>query len=153
MTLNDNYFADIWPSRVKIAEEVSNWVLDYYRLAKMSHKIFFFDMLEKLMKEWLRGSHLVIKSTPRVPGDRPLIAIWYKYNSQKALGFISTKGMEVLIQVIPIYPVFLKFNSNVYILPAVCTHILSRYLNACNAIDNHNRIRQYDIAIDIYWVT
>ena len=25
--------------------------------------------------------------------------------------------------------------------------------HACNAIENHNRVRQYDLALDKYWVT
>ena len=48
--------------------------------------------LENLMKYWLGGSYLVMKSTPRVPGGRSLLAIGYKYNSRKVLGFIATEG-------------------------------------------------------------
>ena len=44
------------------------------------------------MKECLGGYHLVMKSTPSVPGDRPLMAIGYKYNYRKVLGFIYTEG-------------------------------------------------------------
>ena len=33
--------------------------------------------LEKLMKDCPGGSHLVIKITPRVPDDRPLMDIGY----------------------------------------------------------------------------
>ena len=40
---------------------------------KTSHKGFFLDTLEKLMKEWTGGSHLVININQRVPGDRPLM--------------------------------------------------------------------------------
>ena len=36
------------------------------------------DTIEKLMKDWPGGSHLVMKSTPRVPGERSLLAIGYK---------------------------------------------------------------------------
>ena len=31
--------------------------------------------------------------------------------------------------------------------------LLGRYFNACNAIENHNRMRQSDIAQEKYWVT
>ena len=48
--------------------------------------------LDKLMKYWSGGLYLVLKITPRVPGDRPLMTIVYKYNSMKVLGFISTEG-------------------------------------------------------------
>ena len=32
-------------------------------------------------------------------------------------------------------------------------YLLGRYFNACNVIDNHNRIRRSDLALDKYWVT
>ena len=31
--------------------------------------------------------------------------------------------------------------------------MIGRYFNACNAIDNHNRMRQSDLALEKYWVT
>ena len=31
--------------------------------------------------------------------------------------------------------------------------MIGRYFNACNAIDNHNRMLQYDIELEKYWVT
>ena len=39
--------------------------VNYYGTAKMSHKGFCLDTLEKLMKDWPGGSYLVLKSTPR----------------------------------------------------------------------------------------
>ena len=33
-----------------------------------------------------------MKSAPRVPSDRPLMSIRYKYISQKVLGFIAAEG-------------------------------------------------------------
>ena len=47
--------------------------------------------LEKLMKEWLGGCNLFFDITPIVPGDRPLTAIEYNYNSWKLLLFIDTE--------------------------------------------------------------
>ena len=44
------------------------------------------------MKMWLGGYHIFMKSTPRVPGDRPLMVIVYKNISLKVLGFIVTEG-------------------------------------------------------------
>ena len=43
------------------------------------------------MKDWPRGSYLVFKSTPRFSGERPLLAIGYKYNYRKVLGFSATE--------------------------------------------------------------
>ena len=44
------------------------------------------------MKDWPGGSYLVLKSTPKFPGEIPLLAIGYKYNSRTVLGFIATEG-------------------------------------------------------------
>ena len=44
------------------------------------------------MKYWPGGSYLVMKSNMIVPGVRTLLAIGYKYNCRKVLGFIATKG-------------------------------------------------------------
>ena len=64
--------------------------LNYCGPAKTNHKGFCLATLENLMKYWPGGSYLVMKSTPRVPGGIPLVAIGYKYNSRKVLVFIDT---------------------------------------------------------------
>ena len=65
---------------------------DYCGPARTSHKGFCLATLEKLTKDWPGGSYLVLKSTPRFLGEIPLLAIGYKYNSRKVLGFIATEG-------------------------------------------------------------
>ena len=59
---------------------------------KTGRQGFFLDTSEELMKKWPGGSHLFMKSAPRVPGDKTILAIIYRYISQKVLGFISTEG-------------------------------------------------------------
>ena len=49
-------------------------------------------MFKKLMKEWHGGSYIFMKSTPRYPDDRPLMAIRYKYSFSSILVFIATEG-------------------------------------------------------------
>ena len=44
------------------------------------------------MKDRPKGSYLVMKSNKIFPGERPLLAIGYKYNSRKVLVFIATEG-------------------------------------------------------------
>ena len=53
---------------------------------------FCLSTLENLTKDWPGGSYLVMKSNPRVPVGRPLLAIGYTYKYRKFLGFIATKG-------------------------------------------------------------
>ena len=49
--------------------------VDYCGLVKTNHKGFCLAMLGKLAKDWPGGSYLVMKSTTRVPGERPLLDI------------------------------------------------------------------------------
>ena len=53
-------------------------VVYYCGRVKMSHKGFRLSILESLMKDWTGGFYLVMKSAPRVPGDRPIVSIVYK---------------------------------------------------------------------------
>ena len=43
--------------------------------------------------------------------------------------------------------------SNVSIHPVLHPCKIERYLSSRNAIKNHNRMRQYDLDIDKYWVS
>ena len=127
--------------------------VDYCGLAKTSQNVFFLATLEKLIKYWPGGSYLVMKSTPRFTVGRPLIEIEYKQNSRKVRGFIATEGVGIIEPGDPYLSHFHDIYSNVDICPSVCPHLIGRYFNACNLIYNHNMIRQYDLALDKYWVT
>ena len=94
-----------------------------------------------------------MKSIPIFPGVRPLMAIGYKYNSRKVLGFIATKGDR---STEPGYPYLSRFPgiySNVSVFTVVCPHLIVIYLNACNSRYNQNMMQYYDLALDKYWVT
>ena len=115
---------------------------------KTIHKGFCLAMLENLMKYWPGGSYLVMKSTPIFPGEIPLLASGYNYNSRKFLVFITTEGGGITEQGDPYLSRFPDIYSNVSVFPVVRPHFLGRYFNACNAIDNHNSMWQHDIEID-----
>ena len=94
-----------------------------------------------------------MKSTPRFPGEQPLLAIGYKYSSMNPLWFIATEGGGSNDPGDPYLSRFPDIYSNVSVFPVVLPHLLGSYLNACNAIYNHNRIRKSDLALDKDWVT
>ena len=50
-----------------------------------------------------------MKNTPRVPSDRPLMAIVYKYNSTKVPGSIATEGAGITDTD---YPYLSRFPNN-----------------------------------------
>ena len=72
---NDNYFSYIFYSRVKKYEEVMAEGVYYCGSVDMIHKGFCLATLEQLNKYCTVVSYLVLKSTPIVPSDRPLVAI------------------------------------------------------------------------------
>ena len=120
---------------------------------KPSHKGFCLSILEFLMKDCLGGSCLNMNSNPRVPGGRPLLDIGYKYNYRKVLIFIATEGGGSTEPGDPYLSRLPDIYSRVSVRPVVCTHLLGRYSNSCNSIDNHNIMRQSDLSLEKYWVT
>ena len=114
--------------------------VDYCRLVKTSHKGFCLATLEKLMKYWPGGSYLFLKITPIFPDERPLLAIWYKYNYRKVLGFVDTEGAGSTEPDDPYLSRFPDIYSNVSVRPVFLPHLLGMYFNDCNEIDNHDRM-------------
>ena len=43
--------------------------------------------------------------------------------------------------------------SNVSIHPVLCNQLIGSYFSSYNAIENQNRMRQSDIALEKYWAT
>ena len=127
--------------------------VNYCRPARMIHKGVCLAILENLMKYYPGGSYLVMNSTPIVPVGIPLMAIGYKYNSRKVLVFIATEGAGSTEPGNPYLSCFPDIYSNDYVQPVVRPHLLGRYFNACNSIENHNRLRQSDSALDKYRLT
>ena len=60
---------------MKTVDEAMAEGVDYCGYVKTIRKGFFLATLEKLMREWPGGSHIVMKIIPRVPGDIPLMDI------------------------------------------------------------------------------
>ena len=89
LTSNDTHFADIWFSSVKNAEDMAAAGVDYDRPAKTIHKGFCLDKLENLMKDWPKGSYIVMKSYIEFPVESPHLVIGYKYISSKVLGVLK----------------------------------------------------------------
>ena len=84
-----------WFSSKKAAETVIKVGSEFIFMVKKNTKIFCKKTIEKLKNYWPGGSHLVLRSKPVVPGDRPLIDIGYKYNTRKVLYFISADNIGI----------------------------------------------------------
>ena len=104
------------------------------------------------MTDWLGRLYIVLKSTTRVTGGIPLLELGYKYNYRKVLGFIATEGSRSTKPGDSYLSCFLEMYPNVSIRPVVLPQFLGRYFNDFNAIDNKNRMQNYDLALEKYWV-
>ena len=105
--------------------------VDYCGPEKTIHKVFCLATLERLMKDWLGGSYIVMKSTPIFPVERPPLDIGYKYNSRKVLVFIATEGYGSTEPCDPYLSHFPDIFSNISVRPVVWTNLLGRYFNYC----------------------
>ena len=84
------------------------------------------------MKDWQGGYYILMKITPRVPGDIPPMEIRYRYNSIKVLGFIAIGGSRISEPGDPYLSSFPDNYSNVSVCTIVCPRLICRHLNACN---------------------
>ena len=109
--------------------------------------------LKKLIEYWPVGSYLVMRIIPRVTVGITLLDIGYKYNYRKVLGFIDTKRDGSNEPDNPYLSRFPEISSNVSVIPAVHPHLLLRYFDACNSIENDNRMQQYGLNLEKYWLT
>ena len=69
------------------------------------------------------------------------MAIGYKYNSRRVLGFIATEGAGSTEPGDPYLSRLFDIYSDIYVRPVVRPHLLGRYFNSCNSLDNHNSMR------------
>ena len=100
-------------------------------MVKTNTKGFCKDTIEKLTKNWPRGANLVLRSKPREPGDRPLIAIGYKYNVRKVLSFIVTDKAGSTKTGIPYLSKYPDQFTNVSISPVACPVVMSKNKFCC----------------------
>ena len=68
--------------------------------------------------------------------------------SQKVLGFTSMEGGRSTELGVPYLYLYPKNYSSVYICPIIFHHVIGRYFSSCNAIDNHNRTSQSNVALE-----
>ena len=75
-----------------------------------------------------------------------IITIGSSYN------LLLIKVLLLLLNVIPIY-IFSLIVFNVVLFPIVFPFIIISYVNSFNVIYWNNRMSQYEISLDIYWLT
>ena len=94
----------------------------------------------------------MLRSKPIVPGDRPLIAIGYKYNARKFLSFIVIYNAGRTKTGIPYLSKYTGKFNNIAIHLVACPLVISKKYSA-NEVDSHNKSRQSYLALEKWWVT
>ena len=110
-------------------------------LVKTNAKGFCKDTTDNLTKYWQVGSYLMLNTKPMEPGDRPLLAISYKYNFQRVFYFITTymsRKPEYGITYLSKYHIN---YANVSIQPLAHTQIMAKFSGYINTIEPHNKSR------------
>ena len=148
LSSNGTYFFGRWLKGVKTSEEEIYKGVDYCGPVNTIHKVFCLATLERLMEERPVVYHRVMKITPRFHGDVSIMSIGQKCTSWKVLVFIATQGCGSTDPGDPYLSRFPGNYSNVSICPVVFPILPDRYSNACNLIDNHNRICQHNKVLD-----
>ena len=101
VSTRDCFLFDSWLSPNKSEETATYIGVDLIDMVKTNTKGFCKATIEGLTKDWPGGSYIVLRSKPMGPGERPLIAIGYKYNSRKVLYYFATAGTESTMLDIP----------------------------------------------------
>ena len=101
-----------------------------------------------MKKDWTGGSRLLLKILYMIPEDRPLVAIGYRYDTQKFLSFINAEyegSTKAGITYSSNHPYLF---ANVAILPVNPPLVISKLVGYVNDIKSHNKSRQYNLALE-----
>lgn len=99
------------------------------------------DFLYDTMKNWPAGCHLVLESKIE---DVDIIAMGYKYNKQKVIYFVFTKGAAHTAPGQPYEARWKDENNNTRCRNIPRPQVAATYFNASNIIDVGNQSRQHD---------
>ena len=111
---------------------------------KTNAKCFCKGTIKALEKDWPVGSYLVLKIKSTVPGNRPLIAIGYKYNVSKVLSFIATEDSGSTNTGIPYLSNIPYPFSNFSICHVARPLVMTKFFGSVNEVESHNKSRQSD---------
>jgi hypothetical protein len=79
-------------------------------------------------------------------------ATCYKYNRRKVLFFISTFGAGGMADGNPYIQRWADDNGNIVTRDISRPHVVSNYFERSPRVDNHNKSRQHELAMEEAWL-
>jgi hypothetical protein len=150
---NEVFFGDSWFSSVETVCQLWNrFKCRYGGILKTNHSRFPKAWIERTMKEWPAGSHIVLEGRATREGVG-IIAVGYKYNSRKSLCFICHRDTGST-ECTDFYEAKWKdANGNTDSRRVPRPDVMGRYFRVCNRVDMHNHARQSLLALEKHWVS
>ena len=106
--------------------------------------------LEKEMKNWPGGSHLVLEAV--IENER-LFAVGYKYSKRKNLCFLFNEGASDTEPGTPYVAKWMDENGNRRMREVPRPECCATYFQHSNIIDVLNQQRQKELRLEKFWVT
>ena len=135
------------------AKDDSGFSMSFGGPVKLSRRDFPKKYIEELMEDFPSGTWVVLKAQYKnQPGvENELVAIGYKYCLKKVLCFVftgdcSTRGGD------PYIARFRDEYGNLATREIARPACVSQYFKFSPRVDNHNQVRQYELALEKTWV-
>lgn len=141
---------DSWFSSIPSLKAIESLGHRYKGIVKTAHKGFPKEFIEETMAFFPGGSHMVMKTES---GGKAMYAIGYKYSSKKTLCFIASEGTGSTLPGKSYEARYPDRHGNVHVREVPRPRIVSTYFDKSNAIDSHNHVRQFELALEKFWVT
>jgi hypothetical protein len=146
----ESFIGDSWFTGIKVVEWAAEQSHSYFGALKTSTKCTPYQELIDTMHNYPSGSYLVMECTS--PKGHNLICIGYKYSASKVLVFLGDKNAGSTKPGEPYVARFPDSNGNVAQRNVQRPGVISKYFTDSNAIDSHNHVRQFELALEKRWV-
>jgi len=138
---------------VAAEDENPNFTMSFGGPVKISRKDYPKDYLEEVMEDFPSGTWVVLEAQYKnQPGlENELVAIGYKYSLKKVLCFVFTGDCSTRSGT-PYTAKFRDQHGNLATRDVPRPACISEYFKFSPKVDNHNQLRQYELALEKTWV-
>ncbi|KAL7548885.1 hypothetical protein ACHAWF_013195 [Thalassiosira exigua] len=135
----DKFMEDSWFASCKATREAQKLGHEFFGPIKTATAGFPKDEIKKLMEDWPSGSYIVLERE-----GHKLFAVEYKYSLRSKRQ--TTAGKSYMAK-------WADQHGNVKTKPIPRPEVISDYFSISDVVDNHNKSRQGDLALEEPWRT